>query len=60
MRPLDDALADNTRRELADFLQARDLPPKLEALRRKALAGLLERPPPPAAPLFSAPRHSPA
>ncbi len=35
-------LADNTRRELADFLQAYDLPPKLEALRREAVAGFLE------------------
>ena len=35
-KPLDDALADNLRRELADFLQAGDLPPKQEALRREA------------------------
>jgi hypothetical protein len=41
-KPLDDILADNTRRELADFLQARDLPPKLEQLRRKAVAGFLD------------------
>ena len=41
-RPLDEVLAENTRRELADFLQARDLPPKLEALRQAAVAGFLE------------------
>ena len=41
-KPLDAVLADNTRRELADFLQARDLPPKLEALRQAAVAGFLE------------------
>ena len=35
--PLDETLAENTRRELADFLQARDLPPRLEKLRREAL-----------------------
>ena len=40
-KPLDDVLAGNTRRELADFLQERDLPPKLEALRRDAVAGIL-------------------
>jgi hypothetical protein len=39
--PLDELIADNTRRELADFLQARDLPPKLEELRQEALAGFL-------------------
>ena len=38
---LDEALAENTRRELADFLQARDLPPRLEKLRREALGGFL-------------------
>ena len=43
-RALDEALAENTRRELVDFLQARDLPPKLEELRRKAVAGLLSPP----------------
>lgn len=41
-KPLDETLAENTRRELADFLQARDLPPKLEALRQAAVAGFLE------------------
>ncbi len=41
-RPLDEALAENTRRELADFLQARDLSPKLEALRQAAVARFLE------------------
>ena len=40
-RPPGDVLADNVRRELADFLQARDLPPKPEALRREAVAGIL-------------------
>ena len=39
---LDEELADNVRRELADFLQARDLPPKQEALRLEAVAGFLE------------------
>ena len=38
-KPLDETLAENTRHELADFVQASDLPPKLEALRREALAG---------------------
>ncbi len=41
-KPLDGILAENVRRELSGFLQERDLPPKLEALRREALAGLLE------------------
>ena len=41
-RPLDEVLAENTRRELADFLQARDLSPKLEALRQAAVARFLE------------------
>ena len=58
--PLDEALAENTRLELADFLQARDLPPRLEALRMEAVAGVLERSSPPSSPLFSPPRHSPA
>ena len=40
-KPLDEVLAENTRRELVDFLQARDLPPKLEALRREVLTGFL-------------------
>jgi hypothetical protein len=40
-KPLEEVLADNVRRELADFLQARDLPPKQEALRRKAVVGFL-------------------
>jgi hypothetical protein len=43
-RPLDETLAENLRQELSEFLQARDLPPKLEALRLEALAGA---PPPP-------------
>jgi hypothetical protein len=42
MLVLDEALAENTRRELADFLRAGDLPPKLEALRRKAVSSFLE------------------
>jgi hypothetical protein len=49
-RPLDEALAENTRRELADFLQARDLPPRLDKLRREAVEGFLPSrtlPPPP-------------
>ena len=41
-RPLDDTLAENTKRELARFLQARDLSPRLEALRREAIAGFLQ------------------
>ena len=43
-RPLDEILADNVRHELADFLQARDLPPKLEALRRDALYSFIPGP----------------
>ncbi len=39
--PLDWELAENTRRELAVFLQARNLPPKSERLRLETLAGLL-------------------
>ncbi len=41
-KPLDGVLAENVRLELAAFLQERDLPPRAEALRRKALAGFLE------------------
>ncbi len=41
-KPLNEALAENTRRELEDFLRARDLPPRLEALRQAAAAGFLE------------------
>jgi hypothetical protein len=41
-KPLDEVLAENTRRELVDFLRAGDLPPKLEALRREAADGLAE------------------
>jgi hypothetical protein len=41
-RPLDEALAENTRRELADFLRAGDLPLKREALRRETVYGFLE------------------
>ena len=40
-QPLDDILADNVRLELADFLQARNLPPQPEALRREAAAEFL-------------------
>ena len=40
-RPLDEALAENVRCELAAFLQERDLPPRLAALQREALAGFL-------------------
>ena len=40
-RPLDENLAANVRHELAEFLQARNLPPKQEALRREAVAGFL-------------------
>lgn len=40
-KQFDETLAENTRRELADFLQARDLPPRLEKLRREAVAGFL-------------------
>ena len=36
-QPLDEGLADNLRRELADFVQAGDLTPKLDALRREVL-----------------------
>lgn len=39
---LDETLAENTRIELADFLRADDLPPKLESLRRKTVSGFLE------------------
>ncbi len=39
-KPLDGVVADNVRRELAEFLQARDLPPEEEALRQAALAEL--------------------
>jgi hypothetical protein len=42
-RPIDEVIAENTRRELADFLQAHNLPPKQEALRRTVMAGLLAR-----------------
>ena len=38
-KPLDAILAENVRRELADFLHARDLSPEQEALRQAALAG---------------------
>lgn len=41
-KPLDEALAENTRRELVDFLRAGDLPPRLEALRLEAADGLAE------------------
>jgi hypothetical protein len=40
--PLDEVLAENTRRELVEFLQAHDLPPRLEKLRREAVFGFLE------------------
>ncbi len=39
--PLDEALAENVRCELAAFLQERNLPPRLAALQREALAGFL-------------------
>ena len=41
-RPLDETLAENTKRELAGFLQARNLSPRLEALRQEAIAGFLQ------------------
>ncbi|MBR4251830.1 MAG: hypothetical protein IKQ15_05990 [Kiritimatiellae bacterium] len=50
-RPLDRVLADNTRRELADFLQARDLTPKQEALHREVVTGFLAIHCPPRFPL---------
>ena len=53
--PLDEFLADNVRHELADFLQARNLPPKLEALRRDALYSFLPGPGLPSSSLPSAP-----
>ncbi len=53
-QPLDGFLADNVRHELADFLQAGDLPPKLEALRRDALHSLMPGPDRPSSPLPSA------
>ncbi len=62
-KPLDGTLAENTRRELADFLQARDLPPKLEKLRNEVAAGFLEAypgappPPRPTPPPKKAPGH---
>ena len=40
-RPLDEALAENVRCELAAFLQERNLPPRLAALQREALADFL-------------------
>ena len=42
--PLDDALLENTRRELASFIQARDLPPRQEKLRQTALHWLASSP----------------
>lgn len=39
---LDEGMTENVRRELAGFLKERDLPPRLEALRREAVAGFLE------------------
>ena len=53
-QPLDGFLADNVRHELADFLQAGDLPPKLEALRRDALHSFMPGPDRPSSPLPSA------
>ena len=38
--PLDETLLENTKRELAGFLQATDLPPRQEALRRRAVGWL--------------------
>ena len=38
---LDEILAENTKRELAGFLWARDLSPRPEALRQEAMAGIL-------------------
>ena len=43
-KPLDAILAENTRRELADFLLARHLSPTQETLRQTALESLLARP----------------
>lgn len=42
--PLDDTLLENTRRELASFLQTPDLPPRQEKLRRDAIRWLASAP----------------